>query len=132
MRVTPASNFCTFFSDTSPAAPRQKIGAQHESPHAPCSGQVCGLLRTAKSFKGFGAFFVGKRGSAEHPQDGLKSTTDDDVDSGEEDGSQSRQNEHHHGGQHHFAAGRPDNFRDFRANLLNELKRIGRGHGMVS
>lgn len=58
----------------------------------------------------------------------VQTGADDQVDQKEEDRRQSGQNKDHSGGYQNLAAVRPYDFRDFRTDLLNELKRVGRGH----
>jgi len=66
--------------------------------------------------------------SAEHAQDAGQTGADQQVDQSKEHSRQSRHDKDHHGGQQHFAAGRPYDFANFSANLLDELNGICGGH----
>lgn len=68
---------------------------------------------------------------AKEAQKPLHTIADHQINQGKKDRCQDRHDQDHDGGQQNFAAGGPDNLAGFRANLLDELKRICEGHAPV-
>ncbi len=65
---------------------------------------------------------------AKHTQKRLEATFESKINQCKEDRGQGRHDKDHDRGQHHLAAGWPNDFGNFGAHLLDELKGIRGGH----
>lgn len=61
-------------------------------------------------------------------QNALKSAADHEIHQREKQSQQNGHEKNHNRRKNHLTAGRPDDFADFSAGLLDELDRIGPGH----
>src|SRR6056297_152816 len=132
-RCQPSGRYSIIRPGKSPGVLETKIGAQPESPRAIFRSDLR-LTRDRLRFQGRRRTFLAphtvSRGlSAEYRQQALQPAANTKIDQRKEDRRQGRHDEHHDRGQQNLAAGGPDHFRHFCADLLNELKRICACHG---
>jgi len=121
-----------YFQTLARHKPKQKHGAQpnRRAPWCPEQGANYRLVTAKASLQRIFSPFA--RSASEDVERGLQAGLDCDVDQREKQCCDGRKHEDHHGGQQHFAAGRPDDFCNFRAGLLHELEGVRLGsHGFT-